>query len=60
MEPIRPIGPRHDAEPITRVVPLTPREREEQRRRREERRRERERSEKPRDGGDPPRLDVRV
>jgi hypothetical protein len=59
MDPIRPIEPRRDAEPIARVLPLTPREREEQRREREQRRRERAARER-RDDGDPPRLDVRA
>jgi hypothetical protein len=59
MEPIRPIEPRRDAEQVTRIVPLTPREREQQRREREQRRRERAARERPEDGG-PPRLDVRV
>ena len=38
MEPIRPIGPRPDLEPVRPAV-LSPREREERRREREERRR---------------------
>jgi hypothetical protein len=59
MDPIRPIEPRRDAEPIVRVRPLTPREREEQRREREQRRRERAARER-RDDGDRPRLDVRA
>jgi hypothetical protein len=60
MDPIRPIEPRRDAEPIARVLPLTPQEREEQRRRREQRRRELAARDERRDDGDPPRLDVRV
>jgi hypothetical protein len=67
VEPIRPIGPRPDLEPVRPVV-LSPRERDEQRREREERRREREeRRERagrdPQDPpaeADPPRLDVRA
>jgi hypothetical protein len=58
VEPIRRIEPRRDAEPLERVVPLTPHEREERKREREQRRREREERERPDDA--PPRLDVRV
>jgi len=57
MDPIRPIGPRPDLEPVRPVV-LSPREREQRKREREERRRERE--EAAREGEDPPRLDVRA
>jgi hypothetical protein len=60
MEPIRPLGPRPDLEPVRPVV-LSPREREEQRRGREERRRRAARTalEPPADE-DGPRLDVRA
>ena len=67
MEPIRPIGPRPDLEPVRPVV-LSPRQRDEQKREREERRRERdERRErapkaarKPLGEDDRPHLDVRA
>ena len=39
MEPIRPVGPRRDIEPVERVPLLDPDEREARRREREERRR---------------------
>jgi hypothetical protein len=58
MEPIRPLGPRPDLEPVRPVV-LSPREREEQKREREQRRRQRAARERS-DEGDPPRLDVRA
>jgi hypothetical protein len=58
VEPIRPIGPRPDLDPVHPVV-LSPREREERKREREERRRERAARER-RDDGDPPRVDVRA
>jgi hypothetical protein len=58
MEPIRPLGPRPDLEPVRPVV-LSPREREEQKREREQRRRQRAARER-NDEGDPPRLDVRA
>ena len=60
MEPIRPIGPRPDLEPVRPVV-LSPREREERKRDRDERRRKAARSaeELPEDDV-PPRLDVRA
>jgi len=57
MDPIRPIGPRPDLEPVRPVV-LTPREREQRKREREERRRQR--AEDAAEGDDPPRLDVRA
>ena len=57
MEPIRPIGPRPDLDPVRPVV-LSPREREERKREREERRR---RAARERPGDDePPRIDIRV
>lgn len=59
MDPIRRIEPRRDPAPVDRILPLTPREREEQRREREQRRRERAAREGA-DEGDPPRLDVRA
>ena len=60
MEPIRPLGPRPDLEPVRPVV-LSPREREEQKREREQRRRRAARAaqEPPAEDG-PPRLDVRA
>jgi hypothetical protein len=60
VEPIRPIGPRPDLEPVRPVV-LSPREREEQKREREERRRRTARAaqEPPADDA-PPRLDIRA
>jgi hypothetical protein len=60
MEPIRPLGPRPDLEPVRPVV-LSPREREEQKRKREQRRRRAARAaqEPPAEDG-PPRLDVRA
>ena len=57
MDPIRPIGPRPDLEPVRPVV-LPPREREQRKREREERRRRREAD--AREGDGPPRLDVRA
>jgi hypothetical protein len=57
VEPIHPIGPRPDLDPVRPVV-LSPREREERKREREERRRRAAR-ERPEDG-DRPRLDVRA
>jgi hypothetical protein len=57
VDPIRPIGPRPDLEPVRPVV-LSPRERKERKREREERRRKREEAE--RQGEDPPRLDIRA
>jgi len=67
VEPIRPIGPRPDLEPVRPVV-LVPREREERQREREERQREREErrrraaraAQEPAAEDDPPRLDVRA
>jgi hypothetical protein len=59
VEPIRRIEPPRGPEPLDRVRPLTPREREQQRREREQRRRERAARER-RDDGGPPRLDVRA
>ena len=60
MEPIRPIGPRPDLEPVRPAV-LSPREREERRREREERRRRALGTpQEPPADDDPPRLDVRV
>lgn len=60
MDPIRPIGPRPDLEPVRPVV-LSPREREEQRREREERRRRAAKAaQEPRADEDEPRLDVRA
>jgi hypothetical protein len=52
VEPIHPIGPRPDVEPVRPVV-LSPREREERRREREERRRKRREAApgRPDDGG---------
>jgi hypothetical protein len=58
VEPIRPIGPRPDLDPVRPVV-LSPREREERRREREERRRRAAR-ERRGDDAEPPRLDVRA
>ena len=60
MEPIRPLGPRPDLEPVRPVV-LSPREREERRRERDERRKRPPRGaqEPPAEHG-PPRLDVRA
>jgi hypothetical protein len=60
MEPIRPLGPRPDLDPVRPVV-LSPREREEQKREREQRRRRAARpaQEPPAEDG-PPRLDVRA
>jgi hypothetical protein len=60
VEPIRPIGPRPDLEPVRPVV-LSPREREERKRDRDERRRKAARAaeELPEDDV-PPRLDVRA
>jgi hypothetical protein len=57
MEPLRPIGPRPDLDPVRPVV-LSPREREERKREREQRRREREERERGDDA--PPRLDIRA
>jgi hypothetical protein len=57
MDPIRPIGPRPDLEPVRPVV-LTPREREQRRREREERRKRHLRDAA--EGDEPPRLDVRA
>jgi hypothetical protein len=57
MEPLRPVGPRPDLDPVRPVV-LSPREREQRRGEREQRRRERE--ERERDDGTPPRLDIRA
>jgi hypothetical protein len=60
MEPIRPLGPRPDLEPVRPVV-LSPREREEQKRERERRRRQAARAaQDPPADDDPPRLDVRA
>jgi hypothetical protein len=60
VEPIRPIGPRPDLEPVRPVV-LSPREREQRRREREERRRRGSRTPpEPPAGEDPPRLDIRA
>ena len=60
MEPIRPLGPRPDLEPVRPVV-LSPREREEQKREREQRRRRAARvGQKPPAEDAPPRLDVRA
>jgi hypothetical protein len=60
VEPIRPIGPRPDLDPVRPVV-FSPREREQRRRDREERRRRAapEAQEPPADE-DPPRLDIRA
>ena len=60
MEPIRPIGPRPDLEPVRPVV-LSPREREERKRDRDERRRKAARAaeELPEDDV-PTRLDIRA
>jgi hypothetical protein len=58
VEPIRPIGPRPDLDPVRPVV-LSPREREERKREREERRRRAAREHRDDDAG-PPRLDVRA
>ena len=57
MDPIRPIGPRTDVEPVERVPLLDPGEREERRREREERRRRaaRERRQAPPEEGPAPR-----
>ena len=65
MDPLRPIGPRTDVEPVERVPLLGPLERDERRREREERRRKRARegAEGPvraSDDDDRPRLDVRA
>jgi hypothetical protein len=57
VEPIRPLGPRPDLDPVRPVV-LSPREREQRKREREQRRRERE-ERKPGDDA-PPRLDIRA
>jgi hypothetical protein len=60
VEPIRPLGPRSDLEPVRPVV-LSPREREERRREREERRRRAVSRETPEPSNDdPPHLDVRA
>jgi hypothetical protein len=60
VEPIRPLGPRSDLEPVRPVV-LSPREREERRRKRDERRKRAARAahEPPADDA-PPHLDVRA
>jgi hypothetical protein len=60
VEPIRPLGPRPDLEPVRPVV-LSPREREERKRDREERRKRalRAAEERPEDDA-PPRLDIRA
>jgi hypothetical protein len=60
VEPIRPIGPRPDLEPVRPVV-LSEREREERKREREERRKRAARAalQPPPDDGEP-RLDVRA
>ena len=60
MEPIRPLGPRPDLEPVRPVV-LSPREREERKRERDERRKRAVRAaqEPPVDDA-PPRLDLRA
>jgi hypothetical protein len=58
VEPIRPIGPRPDLDPVRPAV-LSPREREERRREREERRRRAARERRD-DDPQPPRLDVRA
>ena len=60
MEPIRPLGPRPDLEPVRPVV-LSPREREERRREREERRKRAARApQEPPPDDTPPHLDVRA
>jgi hypothetical protein len=59
MEPIRPLGPRPDLEPVRPVV-LSPREREEQKRERERRRRAARAVQEPPAEDGPPRLDVRA
>jgi hypothetical protein len=60
LEPIRPIGPRPDVEPVRPVV-LPPEEREQRRREREERRRRAAQSSgRPPQDGDGPRVDVRA
>jgi hypothetical protein len=58
VDPIRPIGPRPDVEPVRPAV-LAPEERERRRREREERRR-RQAANRPPEDGEPPRLDVRA
>jgi hypothetical protein len=61
MDPIRPIGPRPDIEPVRPVV-LPPEDRERRRREREERRRRalpKRPATRPDEGGEP-RLDIRV
>jgi hypothetical protein len=60
VEPIRPIGPRPDLEPVRPLV-LSPREREERKREREQRRRRGGQApQEPPAGEDPPRLDIRA
>jgi hypothetical protein len=57
MDPIRPIGPRPDLEPVRPAV-LSPKEREQRKREREERRKRH--VQDAAEGDEPPRLDVRA